>query len=334
MGERPLPAGRAILLLSVGAKTALADSIRAAMSRQRGFEVLLTSDLNEGAPGHRSGDGQLPIPALADDDAIPPTVTAMLVSSRVTLVIPTRDGELLFWAKNAEALKREGIDVVVSSWSTVSLALDKLAFAAAGAEIGLPTVPTTDRIPSDQKHSLVVKERFGAGSRSIAIDVGRADALRAAASMHCPVFQPYLRGEEFSVDAWVSRSGVVRGPVVRRRDTVTNGESSVTTTTRDRTLESLALSVLAWLPARGPVNLQIIRTSDGCPHLVEVNTRFGGASTCSLHAGLDVWRWELAEHLGQPPEPFHRIAGEVRQVRKRLPDGSALDQVEHLSTGP
>jgi carbamoyl-phosphate synthase large subunit len=36
-----------------------------------------------------------------------------------------------------------------------------------------------------------------------------------------------------------------------------------------------------------------------------------------MAAGLDVWHWSLAEAFGMPAAdlPFHRVAGEVRQVR-------------------
>lgn len=334
MGDDPGAAvGPAILLSSVGAKTALVDAVREAMNRQRGIERLLTADLNADAPGHRASDGRVSLPALAGDDALPSVGLATLLAARVTLVVPTRDGELLFWAEHGARLRAEGIEVVVSTPSTVRLALDKLAFAATGAAAGLSTVPTSDTLPTALDGPLVVKERFGAGSRSIALDVGPAQALQAATVLASPIFQPYLRGEEFSADAWVSRSGEVRGPVVRRRDTVIDGEAIVTTTVQDPQLEDVARSVLAWLPARGPVNVQLLRTEDGHVHIIELNARFGGASTCSVHAGLDVWAWELAEHRGLEPEPFWRIPGEVRQTRKRLPDGAIRDHIEHLGTG-
>jgi carbamoyl-phosphate synthase large subunit len=121
---------------------------------------------------------------------------------------------------------------------------------------------------------------------------------------------------------------------VRRRDVVQDGEAAVTTTVRDPELEDVARSVLAWLPARGPVNVQLLRTEDGQVHIVELNARFGGASTCSVRAGLDLWAWELSEHRGLDPEPFRRLAGEVRQTRERLPDGSVTDRIELLGLGP
>ena len=300
------------------------------MARQPGIGRLLTADLDANAPGHRSSDGRLDLPALAGGDALPPAVLATLLAARVTMVVPTRDGELLFWAEHAERLGAEGVDVVVSEPRTVRLALDKLAFATAGADAGLPTATTWDTLPPAPHGPLVVKERFGAGSRSVALGVGPDEAVRAASSLTSPVFQPFLHGEEFSADAWVSRSGEVWGPVVRRRDVIVDGEAIVTTTVRDATLEDVARSVLAWLPARGPGNVQLLREGDGAVHVLEMNARFGGASTCAVHAGLDVWGWEIAEHRGDAPAPFRRLAEEVRQTRVRRPDGRVEDRMQRL----
>ena len=330
MSQEHAGKGPTILLSSIGAKTALFHAVREALTRQCGTGKLLTSDLDADAPGHRLSDGRVALPALSGDKAIPPALVAALLSAQVTLVVPTRDGELLFWAEHADRLRTVGVDVVVSSSRTIRLALDKLAFASAGAQSGLPTVPTFVSLPPAADGPFVVKERFGAGSRNIALNVGPNEALRASTSMASPVFQPYLRGEEYSADAWISRSGAVRGPVVRRRDTVTDGEATVTTTFRDAALEDVAKSVLTWLPARGPVNIQLLQTEDGSIHIIELNARFGGASTCSMRAGLDVWAWELAEHRGLEPEPFLRLAGEVRQTRERMPDGNVRDHIEFL----
>jgi carbamoyl-phosphate synthase large subunit len=51
--------------------------------------------------------------------------------------------------------------------------------------------------------------------------------------------------------------------------------------------------------------------------IIECNTRFGGASTASIAAGLDSFYWSLLESSGADVSqaPFLRIPGEVRQVR-------------------
>lgn len=105
--------------------------------------------------------------------------------------------------------------------------------------------------------------------------------------------------------------------MLRKRDTVVNGESQVTTTFSDRDIESQASQILEILQLTGPVVLQAMVSADGKLHIIECNTRFGGASTTSIAAGLDSFYWSLLEALGAETAeiPFVRIPGELRQVR-------------------
>ena len=325
---------RAVLVTSAGRKVGLVSLLVEAAARVDGGLRVLTSDLDPNAPAHDRGHGRVDLPPIDAGGPLDTEVLRALTAHRIVMVVPTRDAELAFWAEHAQTLEGSGITPVVAPLHTVRIALDKLTFAVEGAVAGLPTIPTTETLPPGDDGPLVVKERFGAGSRSIALAVAPSEAAERAQALRAPVFQPYLHGEEFSADAWVSRSGAVRGPVVRRRDTITDGEASVTTTVRDAALEDVTRALLAWLPARGPVNIQLLRTEDGHVHIVELNARFGGASSCSVHAGLDVWAWELTEHRGVEPGPFRRLAGEVRQTREWLPDGAVHDHVELLEDHP
>ena len=321
-----------VLVSSAGRKTALVGALVDAADRTSDGTRILTSDLDDAAPAHRVGDGRVLLPPLdGAPGASPRELLELLRRHDVTVVVPTRDGELTFWAERREALARGGVDVVVTASATTTMMLDKLEFAQRGAEAGLPVIPTTT-VPSGSG-PFVVKERFGAGSRSILIGADRSRAEEHARGLAAPVFQPLIQGEEFSVDAWVGRSGELRGPVVRRRETIVDGESVVTTTLRDHQLEEVATRVLTWRALRGPVNVQIIRDADGAAHVIEVNPRFGGASTCSVAVGLDVWGWELGELSGMALPPYVRAADEVRQTRNRLPDGTSRDILERVPAG-
>jgi carbamoyl-phosphate synthase large subunit len=162
-----------------------------------------------------------------------------------------------------------------------------------------------------------VKERFGAGSRAIGLDLDRAQAVAHAATLEAPLFQPFVPGREMSVDGWLDRDGQLKGLVLRWRDVVVNGESQITTTFRDAALEAQAAAVLGRLGLRGPVVMQAIVDGAGEMHVIECNPRFGGASTASIAAGLDSLRWSLLEAAGARigDYPFLRATGEVRQVR-------------------
>lgn len=235
----------------------------------------------------------------------------------ISVVIPTRDGELGFWAAHRERLAREGIQVVVSPSEAVACCVDKLAFNRFGAERGLPFIPTSQRVDEVGDGPYVVKERYGAGARQIGMNLDRDAAIAYATSLEDPIFQPYISGRELSIDAWLDRKHRVKGIVLRTRDQVVAGESQVTTTFQDAKIEVTAKTILEALSLSGPVVMQALLDDARDLHVIECNARFGGASTTSISAGLDSLYWSLLEASGTDVAeyPFDRLPSEVRQVR-------------------
>lgn len=255
---------------------------------------------------------------------MPPTRDELLESlisglseRQINIVLPTRDGELMFWSRHAERLYAEGVHVIISEPKSLHRCLDKLDFFRFGKAKGLPFIPTSDRIADITGDRIVVKERLGSGSRDIGINLDRAQAMEHAATLENPIFQPYVRGMEFSVDAWVNSRHKVKGLVLRRRDKVVNGESQITTTYSNEKLEAQLRIIIKALELRGPVVLQIIKDELDSIHVIECNARFGGASTTGIAAGVNSLYWSILESQGVDVSdyPFLRITGEIRQVR-------------------
>jgi len=141
--------------------------------------------------------------------------------------------------------------------------LDKLAFADFGTGQGLPFIPAAEHPDALGNGPFVVKERYGAAaakSASISIAPPLSNTL---ASWSTRSYQPYVSGQEISVDAWADRSHTIKGLVLRRRDEVIDGESQVTTTFHDNALLAVALRVLQVLQLRGPIVLQAILGENG-----------------------------------------------------------------------
>lgn len=235
----------------------------------------------------------------------------------INAILPTRDGELKFWAQHAETFLAADIHVIVSGPDAVQRCIDKLEFYHFGQREGLPFIPTATNIDELQAEQFVVKERFGAGSREILLNVDRDTAIEYGGKLANPIYQPFIEGEEISVDAWLDKSCKVKGMVLRRREILLNGESQVTTTFRNLDIERDVSAVLDRLSLRGPVVLQLLIDTSQRIHILECNARFGGASTASVAAGLDSLYWSLLETLGADVKqyPFLRTPDEIRQVR-------------------
>jgi carbamoyl-phosphate synthase large subunit len=259
------------------------------------------------------------------DDASVESILAGCTERAITCVLPTRDAELTFWARHAARFRAAGIFVIVSPLDSIEICLDKLAFSAFGQEYGMPIIPSSRTLEGTDWPRYVVKERWGAGSRSIGLDLDRAQAEAHARNLSDPIFQPFMRGTEISIDGWLDRAHRLKGLVLRRRDLVINGESQVTTTFRDAAVEAKAARLLGALQLCGPVVAQAMMLPDGSINVIECNPRLGGASTAGIAAGLDSLYWSLLEaHGGDVArEAFKRVPGEIRQVR------APSDYVQH-----
>lgn len=303
-----------VLLTSAGGKIPLLRALHAAARRLDPEANVIAGDIDADVPSRYFADRFWRMPDL--DTLDPESIISECRRRDIRTILPTRDGELAFWAGARPALEAAGVAVIVSRPESVALCLDKLAFADWGEAAGLPVIPAALQPESVPDPLLVVKERFGAGSRSIGIGLPPSEARRHATGLAEPLFQPLITGPEISIDAWLTSAGAVHGLVLRRRDRVVNGESQITTTFRDPGLEAQAADVLGRLGLSGPVVMQAIVTETGLA-VIEVNARFGGASTASLSVGLDMLYWSLVERA-RPDAPlpaFDRLRGEIRQVR-------------------
>jgi carbamoyl-phosphate synthase large subunit len=304
-----------VLVSSASGKVPLVRAVMNAARRLDPPAKVIAGDVDDGALARYVADGFWQMPRAEDSQF--EALVAGCKTREIRHVFPTRDGELLFWAQHQVRFASVGIDVVVSPEESVGMCVDKLAFARFGGDHGLPFIPLAEHPDQAGDGPYVVKERFGAGGRRIGLQLDRKAALEHARMLEHPVYQTFVAGKEISVDAWLDRAHRVKGLVLRTRDSVVNGESRVTTTFRDESIEDLAMRVLRSLKLRGPVVMQMLIDAENAPHVIECNARFGGASTASIAAGLDVFYWSLLESRGARLEgvPFRRFAREVRQVR-------------------
>lgn len=303
-----------VLITSASRKVPL---IRAAQTAARKFDPtahVIAGDVDPAALTRHVADDFWSMPRTTESE-----IDAIVKGCRdrgIGTIFPTRDGELLFWSQARDRFSKAGIDIVVSDSESVERCLDKLQFAAFGRNMGLPVIAAASHPDGIGPGPLVVKERFGAGSRNIGINLDRTAALQHGATLADPIYQPFVSGPEISIDAWLDDQGIPRGVVLRRRDKVVNGESEITTTFRDASLEAAVETALPKLRLRGPVVMQAILEPGTGLQIIECNARFGGASTTAISAGLDLLYWSILQSRDPDASPlFLRLPGELRQIR-------------------
>lgn len=304
-----------VLVTSISKKIPLLKAVRQAARQLHSSIRLFGGDANEKAFGRYFVDEFWLMPSTRDESL--PAIIDYCEANDIRYIIPTRDGELLFWSRNKAVLRQLGISVMVSDEEAVTACLDKLQFSQQGEAAGWPVIPAYATLSESADNQFVVKERWGAGSQNIGLNLDREQAQAHATRLGEPIFQPYVSGNEISVDAYITDQKQVKGLIMRRRDVVQNGESQVTTTFSDETLETQLRTVLAQMHLYGHIVLQAFVGSNGQISLIECNSRFGGASSLAIAAGLDSFYWFLLEANGisLTDYPFIRSRMELQQVR-------------------
>jgi len=236
---------------------------------------------------------------------------------RISCIIPTRDEELLFFSEYKAALLNTNIKIMLSDYEAVETCLDKLLFFENVNSKGFPSIKTSLTIEALDCDKYCVKERYGAGATKIGLDLSKDQAVAFANTLNKPVFQPFIQGEELSIDLYLCAKERSKGVVIRTRDLVVDGESQVTTTLKNRKLENLCSALAESLKLYGHVMFQCLRDEQENFHIIECNCRFGGASSLSIEVGLDSFYWFLLEVLGEDIEeyPFSRSEIEKKQIR-------------------
>ncbi|MDB2357133.1 ATP-grasp domain-containing protein, partial [Gammaproteobacteria bacterium] len=303
-----------VLVSSASAKIPMIRSLIVATKKIQGDCKVISGDINPNAMSFRFSDSSWEMPATVDCN-LDEIISGCLERS-VKFVFPTRDGELKFWSAHKAAFLDHGIHVIVSDLEAIENCLDKYAFYNFGLENDLPIIETSLDIEDLSVDLFVVKERFGAGSNSIGIKLDKKSAIQHALSLDKPIFQPYIDGIEFSADAWLTKGSHCKGVVLRRRNVVLNGESQVTTTFTNTVIEKKISLFAEALALQGPIVIQGFLIGDDI-QIIECNSRFGGASTASIAAGLDSLFWSLIDHSEDNIDDHSliRISGELQQVR-------------------
>ena len=139
-----------VLISSASRKTPLIRAVQKAV-RALGPDIkVIAGDLDENALGQYVADEFWPMPTTEAS-----SIEVLLKGCKnyeIGFIIPTRDGELTFWAESAAVFRAEGIEVMVSSPDATRRCLDKLEFATFGQEKNLPFIPAS---PSIEIHHFI-----------------------------------------------------------------------------------------------------------------------------------------------------------------------------------
>lgn len=169
------------------------------------------------------------------------------------------------------------------------------------------------------------------GGRPDCTGLVRTKARLAAMRADCPelLVQRAMDAPEYSVDTLLDWDGTPLQALARRRVRVRGGEACTSRVESVPALTELALALSRTIGLIGHVMMQAFWTPEQGAHVIEVNARFGGASSLSIAAGLDSPRRLLALLAGDSdarrPRPLRTGLTLLRHGNDRLVDASQLE---------
>ncbi|WP_321494911.1 NAD-dependent epimerase/dehydratase family protein [uncultured Desulfobacter sp.] len=309
-----IPQAVNVLVTSASGKIPLIESVKKGIRKIDTLGKVIAADADHKCLGAYFADGFWHMPPI--DRLSPQQLTAYCKKENISAIIPTRDGELEYFSKLKQCLEKKNIRVMISGLETITTCGDKLCFYTCLKKNGLPAIPTFLTPQEVGADAFVVKERFGTASSGVGINLTMDQAEAHARILSNPVFQPFIKGVEISVDIYIAKGGLVKGMVMRTRDEVINGESRVTTAFYDNRLAQLCERFAAPFEFYGHIILQVIQDNAGDFHIIECNPRFGGASTLGIFCGLDSFYWFLLESRGADITDYPFVFDKDKKIKQ------------------
>ncbi|MEI6225504.1 MAG: carbamoyl-phosphate-synthetase [Deltaproteobacteria bacterium] len=237
-------------------------------------------------PDDGDGGHLLPYPA-AGADALMERLEEILAVEPLDAVIPSLDAELPNFIALQPELARRGVRMVLPGREQLrSRDKDRLPALCARAGVATPRVrPVSDpgffeRCTAEEegawRYPLVVKGAFY--DAYVVHDPAEA-AYRFGQIGHAwgyPVLvQAHVAGEEVNLTALGDGTGALVGPVMMRKQALTEkGKAWAGVAIDDGDLLAAGERLMQALRWNGPLELEMLRDASGTLHLIEINPRF------------------------------------------------------------
>lgn len=306
-----------ILILSAGRRVSLMQQFKNAIMAYYPHSLIYTGDSDPTwSPACHMSDKAFLLPKCADPE-FADAVQAVCLANEVSVVIPTTDLDL-------SALCRLGAKhsflknaLLISDESLIEQTQDKLLTPRFFGDIGIAVPRIFDIETAGGPMPLILKPRFGSNSAGVRLISDMREI--EGSTLRDNILQEYISDdyEEYSIDAYFSKNGILKCAVPRKRLQVRGGEVSKSITSKSDIYDKVLSPLSKIRGAKGVLTIQVFYNQSKDDLLgLECNARFGGGAPLSIAAGADFASFVVREYLiGECLEFFESWTDGLRMTR-------------------
>lgn len=204
---------------------------------------------------------------------------------KIDVIVPASHHSLFYLKDRYDDIKNRTL-VLCSKPSSLDVALDKYRTTKLFTELGLDTPKIYEDAPT---FPVFMKPIHGSGAINN-FSVSSETHLKMILAGHPNIqflIQELVVGDEFTIDGYRDKNGIVLFTIPRKRIEVRSGEVVKSTTVQDQFLSEASAKIADALEIFGPFCVQCFKTNTGYK-FIEVNPRFGGGITLSIKSGAAV----------------------------------------------
>lgn len=239
---------------------------------------------------------------FVDDTGFIPALARVVKERSIDAIYPTMDSVITMVKHHEREL---GCMVIAPSVETTEICLSKkLTYETLQGVLNTPTTYDSNDIPADA-FPVFAKPVVGYSARGTKKLNTQAEASNFLEGKSDMLVLEYLPGEEYTVDCFTDRNGILLFAGARKRNRVSNGISVNTFFVEDQSeFTELAKKINEKIAFRGAWFYQVKRNKEGKLTLLEIAARLGGSSLLSRAIGVNFALLTLFDAFNYDVEVF------------------------------
>lgn len=255
---------------------------------------------------------QMPYPSEGKD-AILSRIDYILTKTKIDILIPTLDSEIIGYIRLEKELLARGIKTYLPSENQLILR-DKAKIFKTFPEKGIAVPKTEFLVDSESIFDLEKEIKFPVFIKGSLYEAYQANDVKEAIHYFnlirdkwgLPVLaQEKVEGDEFNVSLVGDGQGNILGMIPQRKLIITDkGKGFGGVVINNKKLNEFTKNVISTLKWRGPCELELIKDREDNFFLIEINPRFPAWIRLAEGAGQNLPAMVVKLALGEKVEPF------------------------------